>query len=467
MTLGAWTLLEWLALAEHELLLFAGAFLLIGLIDELAIDLAWFWLRLNSRARTLRINRDNHRNGALEGPAALLIPAWQEERVLATTIAYALALWPQRELRLYAGCYRNDVATAEAIVAGARGDPRVRLVVHDCDGPTTKADCLNRLYAAMEADERRCGLPFRMVLQHDAEDMVDPAALGLLDAALERADFVQLPVLPQPQPASHWIGSHYCEEFAEAHAKAMVVRSELGVALPAAGVGCAFSRRMLGTIAADMRGEGPFSIDSLTEDYELGLKIKAAGGTAWFLRARGEDGRLVATRACFPPTLPQAVRQKARWVHGIALQGWDRLGWSGGPAERWMRLRDRRGPFAALVLFIAYVLLLLSSVLWLANLLGFGRPWEPSGALHLVLWVNFFSIVWRAVMRFDFTTRENGRAQGVSAVLRMPSANIIAIMAGRRAFAAYVASLLGAHPRWEKTVHHTHAFDLVSAEAGA
>ena len=132
-----------------------------------------------------------------------------------------------------------------------------------------------------------------------------------------------------------------------------------------------------------------------------------------------------------------------------------------------MRLRDRRGPFAALVLFIAYVLLLLSSVLWLANLLGFGRPWEPSGALHPVLWVNFFSIVWRAVMRFAFTTREYGWAQGVSAVLRMPSANIIAIMAGRRAFAAYVASLLGAHPRWEKTVHHTHAFDLVSAEAGA
>jgi adsorption protein B len=343
----------------------------------------------------------------------------------------------------------------------------VRLVVHDCDGPTTKADCLNRLYAAMEADERRGRMHFRMVLQHDAEDMVDSAALGLLDAALERADFVQLPVLPQPQPASHWIGSHYCEEFAEAHGKAMVVRSEFGVALPAAGVGCAFSRRMLGTIAADMRGEGPFSIDSLTEDYGLGLKIKAAGGTAWFLRARGEDGRLVATRACFPPTLPQAVRQKARWVHGIALQGWDRLGWSGGLAERWMRMRDRRGPFAALVLFVAYVLFVLSSVLWLGNLLGFGRPWEPSYALHVVLWGNFASIVWRAAMRFAFTTREYGWLQGVCAVLRMPSANIIAIMAGRRAFVAYVASLLGARPRWEKTTHHLHAFDLVSAEARA
>jgi adsorption protein B len=107
----------------------------------------------------------------------------------------------------------------------------------------------------------------------------------------------------------------------------------------------------------------------------------------------------------------------------------------------------------------------LSSVLWFANLLGFGRPWEPSGALQWVLWANFASIVWRAVMRFAFTTREYGWTQGISAVLRMPSANIVAIMAGRRAFVAYVASLLGARPRWEKTSHHMHAFDLVSAEA--
>ena len=52
----------------------------------------------------------------------------------------------------------------------------------------------------------------------------------------------------------------------------MVVRGELGGALPGAGVGCAFARPMLGTIATEMRGTGPFSVDSLTEDYELGLK---------------------------------------------------------------------------------------------------------------------------------------------------------------------------------------------------
>lgn len=467
MTLGAWTPLEWLALAEHELLLFAGVFFLIGLADELVMDLAWVWLRLTGRGRTLRINRANHRSDTLEGPAALLIPAWQEERVLATTIAHALAVWPQRELRLYAGCYRNDVATAESILAGARNDPRVRLVVHDRNGPTTKADCLNRLYAAMEADERRRGMRFRMVLQHDAEDMVDSAALGLLDAALARADFVQLPVLPQPQSASRWVGSHYCEEFAEAHGKSMVVRGELGAALPAAGVGCAFSRPLLGTIAEGMRGGGPFATESLTEDYELGLKIKAAGGTAWFLRARGEDGQLVATRACFPPTLPQAVRQKARWIHGIAFQGWDRLGWSGGLAERWMRMRDRRGPLAALVLFTAYLLLALSAVLWLAEFFGFEPAWQSSSVLEAVLWSNLASFVWRAVMRLAFTAREYGWAEGFRAVLRIPAANIIAIMAGRRALAAYVASLFGARPRWEKTAHHAHAVELIAAEVAA
>jgi adsorption protein B len=467
MTLGAWTPLEWLALAEHELLLFAGVFFLIGLADELAMDLAWAWLRLTGRARTLRIRRNDHRHATLAGPAALLIPAWLEDRVLATTIAHALRAWPQRELRLYVGCYRNDVATAEAIVRGAGGDPRVRLVVHDRDGPTTKADCLNRLYAAMEADEQRSGRRFHMVLQHDAEDMVDSAALGLLDAAIGRADFVQLPVLPEPQAASRWIGSHYCEEFAEAHGKAMVVRGALGLALPAAGVGCAFSREMLGAIASDMREDGPFSVDSLTEDYELGLKIKAAGGRAWFLRARGEDGRLVATRACFPPTLPQAVRQKARWIHGIALQGWDRLGWSGGIAERWMRLRDRRGPLAALVLFAGYALLVLAGVLWLAELLGFGRPWEPSGALLVILWANLASFAWRTMMRFAFTAREYGWAEGARAVLRLPPANVIAIMAGRRAFAAYIASLLGSRPRWEKTYHHAHPAEVALREAAA
>jgi adsorption protein B len=44
--------LEAVLLAERELLLFAGFWLAVGLLDELAIDLSWFWLKLTGRART-------------------------------------------------------------------------------------------------------------------------------------------------------------------------------------------------------------------------------------------------------------------------------------------------------------------------------------------------------------------------------------------------------------------------------
>lgn len=462
--MGQWTPLEWLALVEHELLLFAAVFFLVGALDELAVDAGWVWLKLTGRARTWRISRVEARSRALSGRAAVLIPAWQEAQVIEFTIAHALSAWPQADLRIYVGCYFNDAETVEAVMRGSGGDGRVRVVVHGRAGPTTKADCLNRLYAAIEDDEARSARRARLVVLHDAEDMVDPAALALLDAALTEADFVQLPVLPEAQASSRWVGSHYCEEFAESHGKGMVVREALGAALPSAGVGCGLARDMLARLAKG--GAAPFAIDSLTEDYELGLKVRAAGGRSRFLRVRGEDGQLVATRACFPARIDQAVRQKGRWVHGIALQGWDRMGWSGGPGEWWMRLRDRRGPLTALVLFAGYVLLVAAAVLLAAASLGFEtRPQQSDPWLSALLAMNLAAFVWRVGMRFAFTAREYGWPEGLRAVLRIPVANIIAIMAGRRALAAYVATLRGAPPRWDKTVHHDHPAALSLSRA--
>jgi adsorption protein B len=352
----------------------------------------------------------------------------------------------------------------EAVLRGSADDPRVRLVVVDRDGPTTKADCLNLLYAALEDDERRCGRAFRLVVLHDAEDMVDPAALGLLDRAVAEADFVQLPVLPEPQRSSRLVGSHYCEEFAEAHGKVLVVREALSAGLPAAGVGCAFSRDTLGRLARQMGGAGPFSVESLTEDYELGLRIKAFGGRSRFLRVRGEDGQLVATRACFPSRLDAAVRQKSRWIHGIALQGWDRLGWSGGFGERWMRLRDRRGPMSALVLFTGYVVLAGGVALLAADALGFVAPWQIDPWLAILVAANFVAFIWRAAVRFAFTAREYGWAEGLWAVARIPISNAIAIIAGRRALFAYIRTLCGEKPRWEKTFHDAHPAAMAMRE---
>lgn len=456
MSLAELTAGDWFVLARHELFLFAATFFLIGALDELAIDVTYAWLRLTGRVRTPRVDEAEWRGRPLTGRCAVFVPAWQEQRVIAATIGHALAAWPQRDLRLYVGCYRGDTATLAAAMAGCGGDPRVRLVIHDTSGPSCKADCLNRLYRALQDDEAREGVLARMVVLHDAEDMVDPAALSLLDAALDHADFVQLPVLALPHPASPLVSGHYSDEFAEAHAKAMVVRSALGQGIPGAGVGCAIARGWLARLDAQRGAMGPFATGALTEDYELGLQSAALGARGTFLRVRTAVGRLIATRAYFPTSMQTAIRQKARWINGIAFQGWDRLGWRGSPAALWMQLRDRRGPLAALLLALAYLLVLAAGLEWALAHAGLRDAAPLSPAIETLLWLNAAALAWRLAARALFTTREYGAAQGLLAVPRVVISNTVAIVAARRALFAYARSLRGARVTWDKTEHTSH-----------
>lgn len=458
---GAWLLhevLNGLQLIERELLLFAAFWFIISALDEVAIDLSWIWLRLTGRVGDRRLT-PQEAGGPLRGRTAVFVPAWREARVVGQTIGHMLRAWPQRDLTLYIGCYRNDPETIAAAMAAAASDGRVRVVIHDRDGPTTKADCLNRLYGALASDEERRRWKFASVVLHDAEDMVHPAALAVIDQALADSDFAQLPVRPEPDPASRWVSGHYADEFAEAHAKTLVVRDAVGAAIPAAGVGCGFSRAALERLCerrGGAGGDGPFAAECLTEDYELGLLISAGGAKSSFVRVRDHLGQLVATRAFFPTAIEASVRQKSRWVHGIALQGWDRLGWSGRTVDLWMSLRDRRGPLTALVLAAAYGLLAIEAILGVARLAGWEHHLALSPLLRAMLVVSFASFVWRALCRAWFTGREYGLAEGLLSVLRIPVANVIAIMASRRAFAAYVATLRGQAVHWEKTQHHDH-----------
>ena len=448
-------LAQTLRLAEYELTLFAAFWFVIDILDELLVDIAFVWFRFTGRAKTVRLGRDISRD-RLRGRAAVFIPAWREADVVGLTVAHLLRVWPQRDLRLYVGCYANDPDTLRVAMEAAAGDPRLRLVVHGQRGPTTKGDCLNRLYRALCHDEAMAKTPARLVMIHDAEDMVHPAELALVDEALEMADFIQIPVRPEPARSGGWIAGHYMDEFAEAHAKALVVRDAMGAPLPAAGVGCTFSRRVLERMAAQSPDGAPFASDCLTEDYELGMVVSLEGVRRHFLRVRDATGALVATRCCFPDSLPAAVCQKTRWLHGIAFQGWDRLGWKGRLVDRWMTLRDRKAPFATMTLGVAYLLLGLTPFSFAVRLqMLSARPMEGA-VLKGMLAICLFGFVWRAMMRAIFTGREYGAWEGMRAIIRIPIANVIAIMAFRRAFAAYCRSLFGAPVLWDKTLHRDH-----------
>ena len=181
-----------------ELALFAAVGFLIFALDDLAVDLIYFlrrgWRSAIVYSRFPPMSVERLPSPMRPGWMAVLIPAWDEARVIAPMLRSTLDRFGTGDCRLFVGHYRNDPATAAAIASVS--DLRVVAVDIGVDGPTTKADCLNRLYAALVAHEAESGRPAKAIVLHDAEDLVHPLELTLFDRLVEYAGLVQLPVVP-------------------------------------------------------------------------------------------------------------------------------------------------------------------------------------------------------------------------------------------------------------------------------
>ena len=447
------TLASILAAIAGELALFAAVGFFIFALDDLAVDIVYFTRRLWRSAtvyrRFPRAYADRMERPGEAGWFAVFIPAWDESAVIGDMLRATLERFGDADYRLFVGHYRNDEATAIEIMRV--DDARVQPVEIDADGPTSKADCLNHLYDALIAHEWGMDRPAKAIVLHDAEDLVHPLELALFDRLVERAAAIQLPVVPLVHPRSRWVSGHYCDEFAESHGKEMVVRETVGASIPLAGVGCAIERSALAELAAARDGR-PFAADSQTEDCELGLRLGAMGKRTLFVRipAMAGEEAVVASAGHFPSTLDTAVRQKARWIGGIALAGWDRLGWHGGWGERWMRMRDRRGPLAAMLLVAGYGAALLWSQLWVARAMGAPIELGVDPLLGILLGMNVILLFWRIGMRMLFTARTYGLAQGLLAAPRLVVGNVVAILAAWRAFRLHTSD---EPTTWDKTRH--------------
>jgi adsorption protein B len=448
-------------LLTRELLLLAALGVIASSLDDLFIDIAFgsrrLWRQLAVYSRHRRTRADILPTAASPGTIAVFVPAWQEAAVIGTMLTTFTRRVRHADYRLFVGVYANDPGT-RAVVA-ALADPRIEMVVVPWAGPTTKADCLNVIWQAMLAHERAHAGRCKAVVLHDAEDVPHSRELAVIDHLIPALAMVQLPVLPIPDPASRWIAGHYLDEFAESHGKDLVVREALGAAVPAAGVACAFDRNMLGRIAERLGGS-PFDPSSLTEDYEVGQRIHALGGRAALVRMPGDaGGGLVATREHFPASLEAALRQKTRWLIGIALAGWDRIGWQGSLANRYFLLRDRKALANAFVIVIAYVAALLyAGAVLAAWLLPAARALPPlvaaGSSLSLALGLTSAFLLWRLFMRALFTARHYGMVEGLRSLPRAFIANVVNMLAAFRALRGYIGIALGGRvQRWDKTEH--------------
>jgi adsorption protein B len=238
--------------------------------------------------------------------------------------------------------------------------------------------------------------------------------------------------------------------------KATPVRVRLGSFLPSNGVGTAFSRAALESLAERRNGR-VFDPECLTEDYEIGFALHAAGARQAFLPVRYDAAGPIATREYFPRRFGAAVRQRSRWVAGIALQGWERHGWRAPWKQRYWLWRDRKGLVGNLISPLANVM----GVYGFATLIvdgACGRAWTLRDAipewLECLAGVTFCISAVHMGMKAHISANVYGWRFGAAAPLRVFWANFVncaATLSGLRQYAQ--ARLRRRALAWNKTEH--------------
>lgn len=435
--------------------------LLINALDDLtpALLCAWHWAVRNGLRRLSRGD-----DGDLGGPAvpfssgerriAIFVACWHESQVIANMVRHNLAAIRYGRLQLFLGAYPNDQPTVLEIEKLEQQYKNVHGALVPHDGPTSKADCLNWLYQALCDFEERNGYRFDTVVVHDAEDLIHPDALKLIHTMAFDYHMVQVPVLPLPTPIREFTHGIYCDEFAEYQTIDMPARVYSNSFVPSNGVGTGYAREVLDRLA-EVRSNRIFDPGSLTEDYETGARIHQLGFTQVFARANSSESELIATREYFPRSFRAALRQRTRWVTGICLQSWERLGWRGSAIDRYWFWRDRKA-------LLTNPLGLLVNVLLLAAVLDgawslTGRQWffavdSPLG-IQLCR-INLAIQCLRVGLRMLCVSRIFGLKFALAVPLRAYYGGVVNGVATLGAFRNWVVGRWEKQPlAWAKTEH--------------
>ncbi len=451
--------------------------ILVSGIDDLFIDIV-YWARRFWRAVT--VYRVHDRMGARElhvpseKPFAIMVPAWHETGVIGRMAELAATTLDYEDYHVFVGTYPNDPDTQRDVDAVCARFSNVHKVVCARPGPTSKADCLNNVLDAILQFESRANVKFAGFVLHDAEDVLSEMELRLFNYLVDRKDLIQLPVYPFERNWYDFTSAHYMDEFAELHGKDILVREALAGQVPSAGVGSCFSRRAIMALLAD--GDGiAFDVQSLTEDYDIGFRLRAKGMTEIFVRfpvakaadaAAGREpwGRIsheasvVCVREYFPNTLSAAVRQKSRWIIGIVYQGAKTHRWTKDLTLNYFLWRDRKGGIVNFVSFTASLLFLQLMALWVYGRLA-GDPYqflsvfEGDWWLAMLLGANLLLMTNRLGQRVYFVSGYYGFVEGLLSIPRVFWGNFVNFLANCRAIHQIVRHGDARRVAWDKTTH--------------
>ncbi len=430
-----------------------AVWILLSGLDDLFIDLVYFL----GRQKRFPWPSDKKLAEAAQRRIAVLVPLWHEHEVIGQMLRHNLSAIRYGNYDFFVGIYANDPLTRDTVEQVAREDGRVHLVVCPHDGPTSKGDCLNWTYKGMVEYEARCGIDFEILVTHDAEDLIHPQSLHLINWFMRDHQMVQIPVIPLGTGLHEWTHGLYCDEFAEYQFKDIPVRQQLGGFLPANGVGTGFDRSALEDLRRRHHGK-IFDPDCLTEDYENGFRMHAAGYRQIFVPIHFAAAGPLATREYFPGKWRAAIRQRSRWVAGIALQGWQRQGWHGPAGRKYWFWRDRKGLVGNLLSPPANLLFLYWAASALASAHTSGVLWQLSS--HIPAWLPRLCCISAAIslvqmgLRVHFSTRLYGIRFAAAVPVRIFWGNWINCAATLQALHQFFAAQRSRRSlAWQKTTH--------------
>jgi bacteriophage N4 adsorption protein B len=423
-------------------LIFLAAWILLSGLDDLFIGIVSFLTRRRQQPRPPQAELEYAR----ERRVAIFVALWREHKVTGQMLDRTVATVRYQNYDVFVGVYPNDTLTVRAVSEAASRHARVHVAMLPHDGPTSKGDNLNWIHRRMQEYEREHGVQFDVIVTHDAEDLIHPESLRLINWYSADYAMVQIPVLALPTPARELTHGLYCDEFAEYQLKDIPVRQILGGFLPSNGVGCGFERKALERLAESRQGR-IFDPDSLTEDYENGFRFHQLGYRQIFVPVQFDAGEPIATREYFPRTRRSAVRQRSRWIAGIALQGWERLGWRAPWLQRYWFWRDRKGLVGCLLAPVSNLTFVCGLVLW--RPIVHETPW--------MAWLYAATLVTAAFqisMRIYCSSRIYGWRFASLSPLRAFWGNVVNFHATVKAISQFTAAHLRRQTlRWQKTEH--------------
>jgi len=433
-------------------------FLLLSGLDDLAVDLYYWFLYLFRRKKLLRFQRLNaaELQRHPEKSIAIFIPAWHEETIIEQMLRRACQSIQYKNYDIFVGVYPNDPGTTARVASVARIYPNVHPVAASHHGPSTKAQNLNDMHQGMRRWENITGVRYEIIVLHDAEDLIHPLSLKVYNYFVPDYDMVQIPIYPLETPHKRVVHWTYADEFAENHTKDLMARQLFSDFIPSAGVGTAYNRYLIEFVGTSF-ARNMFSRKSLTEDYDIALRL--ALGEAKLLYLNRPFGVNVSTWAFFPQVFSAAVRQRSRWLIGICLQSWRSYGWHGSLRLRLMLYRDRKAVITNIVNALAYIVLIYVLLYELTDwaLRAYGTL-EPLVKRGTVLWYIVLSdtalMLWRFLHRFLSVSRVYGRRAALLSIPRLPVGNIINFAATVRALHQFFrANRKKEQVAWDKTEH--------------